>query len=112
MEVGEGTFVPVLPPGTGLMRTRHRDPHATWTSTNPEAGTRRCRRCKEWKPLDEFHRNSWASCGRQHCCKACVAADYRATRQFPAPVAAPPVEAPPTTLRERLAARRRAEAAD
>lgn len=34
-------------------------------------GEKRCGRCKDWKPLDEFHRAKNGKAGRDHYCKVC-----------------------------------------
>lgn len=45
--------------------------------TVDEPVSKRCSRCGEVKPLDDFHRHRSRRDGRQPFCKACIAARYR-----------------------------------
>jgi hypothetical protein len=45
---------------------------------------KRCSMCKQWKPLDEFHRNRSRRDGRQNACKPCnIARNQRWYREHP-----------------------------
>ena len=45
---------------------------------------KRCSMCKQWKPLEEFHRNRARKDGRQHACKPCnIARNQRWYRENP-----------------------------
>ena len=45
---------------------------------------KRCSTCKQWKPLDEFHRNRRRRDGLQVCCKPCnIAVNQRWYRNNP-----------------------------
>lgn len=47
------------------------------TNVIDEPVSKRCSRCGEVKPLDDFHRHRSRRDGRQPFCKACIAARYR-----------------------------------
>lgn len=47
------------------------------TNVIDEPVSKRCSRCGEVKPLDDFHRRRSSRDGRQPYCKACIAARYR-----------------------------------
>lgn len=49
----------------------HREKHFGATATNVQKGTRRCFRCKEWKPLGSFVKNKSKTHGRGHVCIEC-----------------------------------------
>lgn len=38
---------------------------------DPPVAGKRCSTCKQWKPLDDFHRNRSRADGRQQACKPC-----------------------------------------
>ena len=50
----------------GLLRKRGRKP------TKTLYGMRRCAKCKEEKPLEEFYADRTKSQGRKYVCKACA----------------------------------------
>lgn len=55
----------------------YRPEGATFTTTNFENRTRRCWRCGEWKPFEDFNRNYGDSAGRMHECRLCKNASER-----------------------------------
>lgn len=94
--------------------SRHGDPLADrrvelYRAIDHEDGTRTCSKCRERKPLDEFHKVKAATLGRRSDCKVCrteqVKAWYAANRERQAEKERERKAADPEKYRERDKAR-------
>jgi hypothetical protein len=59
---------------TASRESRNASPRVEPMHSESAESTRRCSKCHQDKPLDEFHRDARASDGRTTTCKKCVAA--------------------------------------